>query len=230
MAIRMHLSGIDLAAVTSVFGSKNGDILVSASDHLSETMGKNEQAHAWLEKLVNDGPPERKPQTTGEDGLLVTLSEGQTHVFAFHSLVQAVCGERMLPIAGSDYYHHGTFPSLYDDMQSCGFYASQNCTREFRNVYCGLTDGTPLFGHRFETGLSFYSIVRKEHVGILCSGFREALVYEKPVENYPFEVPAEALAKIVRKVSEEGAKILKKLLNWFEQIREANLDAYVIWE
>ena len=231
MALRMNLFGVDLDAVQNAFGSNDDRILSAASEHLSEILSDEEAkrlAIAWTTTLIQKGSLERTAPTTPEDGgLHVYLAESETHAFAFHALVQAVSGDGTLDLsAESSDYQYGAFPGLIEDLRACRFSTSESCSREFLQAYSNLYRGTPMFGHKFETDWSFYSIVAKEKVGFLLDGFEAAKQYERKV---PDSAPPEMKATARTRVSERGIQFIDEIQAWFRRIKDADLDAYVIW-
>jgi len=228
MALRMNLMGVDLDAIKNVFGSNDDRILAVASEHASEMLSDDKAqrlAIAWATTLVQKGGLERTAPTTPDDGgLHVYLAESETHVFALHALVKAVCGDSALDLAGeSSDYHYGAFPGLIDDLRACRFSTSESCSREFLQTYSNLYRGTPMFGHKFESDWSFYSIVPREKVGFLLDGFAAAKQYEREISD------PEMKAKVRTRVSEAGIQFISDIEGWFRRIKDANLDAYVIW-
>lgn len=231
MALRMNLWGVDLAAVESAFGSKDDTILSAACEQVSELLSDDESqatAKAWLSTLIQKGAPQRSaPEAEEEGGLLVFRAESEAHVFALHALVQAVGGDRLLNLAGeSSDYHHDAFPSLISDMRACRFSTSEGCSREFLKSYSDLYRGTPLFGYRFESSWSFYSVIRKQSLDYLLEGFTSAKTYERQLGD---KIPPEVRSTARTRISEQGLLFVEDLHRWFRRVRDADLDAYAIW-
>lgn len=231
MALRMNLWGVDLEAAELAFGSKNAELLSAACDRLPELLPDDQaqsQARAWLKTLIESGAPDRRtPQAEEDGGLLVFRAESEAHVFALHALVHAASDGKTLNLAAeSSDYHHGAFPNLISDMRACRFSTSEGCSREFLQCYSDLYRGTPWFGHRFESAWSFYSTIRNASLDHLLDGFAAAKSYKRQLGNL---APEEVRPTTQTGISAEGIRFIDDLEGWFRQVRDAKLDAYVIW-
>ena len=187
-----------------------------------------QRGRSWLARLINQGPPELPPLTEPEDGgLLVSYAEAETHVFAFHALVKAVCQDGLVDLSGeSSDYHFGAFSALHNDLRKCRFTTADQCSREFMNAYGQLLSGSPQFGHRFQSDWSFYSIVPRDSLIHLLDGLEEARRFER---RTPEDLPSDVRATVVTKLSDAGVQFVEDLQRWLKSLHDEGLDAYVIW-
>jgi hypothetical protein len=231
----MNLYGWRLSSFRQVLGSKDSALLEAATARLAKDFSKDPaalaRAKAWLQTLIESGFPLRQdrppPSEPADGGLLTVQMETATHVAVVHELARAIAREDDLDLAiDSSSWAHPAVGSLYEELASCGFTRSKDCSVQYHSWMVRLIKGTPLFGDDFRTSWEFYTWFTNEELAAMVPVFQAAADFKRPL---PKGYPQGARKKMRTGLSEGGKAFIGDLIKWFSQIQQAGQDAFILW-
>ncbi len=231
MSLRMNLYGWAFEEFRQILGSGNAEVLDRASSLLAGTLQDElprSRGLAWLRTLVEDRVPlrgERLPvQPPADGGLLTKQMENEVHAIAVDCLRRAIArGEHLDLATASSNWSHPAVGHLHRELRDCEFSRSENFDRRYWSWISGLSKGSPLFGDEFDTAWSFYTVFSAEDVDGLVPLLRAAVDYERTVPAY---IPK---GQHPTGLSPAGKEFATALGDWFEQIRQAGQEPFIIW-
>lgn len=233
MSLRMNLYGWSFADFKKVLGSGDTALLETASATLGECFTDEKplrRARAWLRTLIEKGHPfntVREDEPQDEAGLLKVSMEAESHVFVVEAIRRAIAKPEFLDLAmDSSNWNRGAISMLQRETSECDFSSSDDYGLPMMQAEYILGAGSPLFGDRFHTTWSFYSLLDNEMLGLVVPSLEAATTYERKLpDNFPEHLRAEMPTRL----SDSAREFAGALAGWFKQLHGAGQDAFVLW-
>jgi len=236
MSLRLNLYGRDLSAFYDALGSGDSKLEQRAGQILSQQMKDADCCDLglkWLSRMIHSSPvlrTQRGDLKTPTDGNLITqILEGESHIWAVHSLLAALSTDEDPNFSGeSSIWNIQAISGFYQAARACDFTKSAECPRAFYRFYESAIQGTPVFGDAFHTSWSFYSIFERKMIAEIRLALNALEEYERDLSRATDDI-RKMFSKEQISISDDWKDFSRSLSKWFEAIESSNRDALIFW-
>ncbi|MBI1247035.1 hypothetical protein GC197_04230 [bacterium] len=220
MALRMHLYGCNLATIRETFESGNAELLLAAQRRVISIYGNAElcaRANAWLRALIEEGYSLSFDRTADAPD-----SEAHPHAAAINGLVKTLAQPSWLDLSrDSSQWDQAAMEAFMNDVRGLKFESSAipvYSKKFFPVTIAKLSGGTALFSDRFNYRWGYYCFLEHAELGLLLAALADVKTYKGELPDLPST-----------RISKESERLIDAMIGLFQQIQQANQDAYVLW-